>query len=191
MHILSWYWWSWWGTETEVVGHNSLIMLIKQKFPLLWVEVTKSSIGESLKTPNGEGNGNPLQCSCLENPRDGVAQSRTRLKWLSSSNDTTRASIWIPELTEVNTWIVNSIPELTDKREFSLALAKRNGLSPFLLILSWSWSSRIQQKHNKGVGLKKRKSQVKKRWKYRLYSTAPLKIFKPWVSPELGNGRNF
>ena len=25
------------------------------------------------------------QCSCLENPRDGVAQSRTRLKWRSSS----------------------------------------------------------------------------------------------------------
>ena len=25
----------------------------------------------------GEGNGNPLQCSCLENPRDGVAQSDT------------------------------------------------------------------------------------------------------------------
>ena len=43
---------------------------------------------------NGEGNGNPLQCSCLENPRDGgawwaavygVTQSWTRLKWLSSS----------------------------------------------------------------------------------------------------------
>ena len=42
----------------------------------------------------GEGNGNPLQCSCLENPRDrgawwtavyGVAQSRTRLKRLSNS----------------------------------------------------------------------------------------------------------
>ena len=42
-----------------------------------------------------EGNGNPLQCSCLENPRDGgawwaavygVAQSWTRLKWLSSSS---------------------------------------------------------------------------------------------------------
>ena len=41
----------------------------------------------------GEGNGTPLQCSCLENPRDGgawwatvcgVAQSRTRLKRLSS-----------------------------------------------------------------------------------------------------------
>ena len=43
----------------------------------------------------GEGNGNPLQCSCLEKPRDGgawwaavcgVAQSRTRLKQLSSSS---------------------------------------------------------------------------------------------------------
>ena len=38
----------------------------------------------------GEGNGNPLQCSCLENPRDGgaygVAQSRTRLKRLCSSS---------------------------------------------------------------------------------------------------------
>ena len=43
----------------------------------------------------GEGNGNPLQCSCLENPRDGgawwaaiygAAQSQTRLKRLSSSS---------------------------------------------------------------------------------------------------------
>ena len=43
----------------------------------------------------GEGNGNPLQYSCLENPRDkgaswsavyGVTQSRTRLKRLSSVN---------------------------------------------------------------------------------------------------------
>jgi len=43
----------------------------------------------------GEGNGNPLQCSWLENPRDrgawwaavyGVAQSRTRLKRLNSSS---------------------------------------------------------------------------------------------------------
>ena len=46
----------------------------------------------------GEGNGNPLQCSCLENPREGgtwwaaiygVAQSQTRLKRLSSSNSIT------------------------------------------------------------------------------------------------------
>ena len=34
----------------------------------------------------GEGNGNPLQYSCPENPRDGGAQSQTRLKRLSSSS---------------------------------------------------------------------------------------------------------
>ena len=48
----------------------------------------------------GEGNGNPLQCSCLENPSDreawwaaisGVAQSRTRLKRLSSSSSSSVA----------------------------------------------------------------------------------------------------
>ena len=52
----------------------------------------------------GEGNGNPLQCSCLENARDwgawcaaiyGVSQSRTRLKWLSSSSSSS-VSMLIP-----------------------------------------------------------------------------------------------
>ena len=47
----------------------------------------------------GEGNGNPLQCSCLENPRDGgawwaaiygVAQSWTRLKQLSCSSSSNK-----------------------------------------------------------------------------------------------------
>ena len=47
----------------------------------------------------GEGNGNPLQCSCLENPRDGggwwaavygVAQSQTWRKRLSSSSSSER-----------------------------------------------------------------------------------------------------
>ena len=51
----------------------------------------------------GEGNGNPLQCSCLENPRDrgtrwaavyGVTQSRTRLKRLSSSSSS-RKLFWM------------------------------------------------------------------------------------------------
>ena len=51
----------------------------------------------------GEGNGNPLQCSCLENPRDGgawwaavygITQSRTRLKRLSSS----RSSVFVSML---------------------------------------------------------------------------------------------
>ena len=56
----------------------------------------------------GEGNGNPLQCSCLENPRDGgawwaavsgVAQSWTRLKRFSSSSSSS-TSRYIPKRTE-------------------------------------------------------------------------------------------
>ena len=54
----------------------------------------------------GEGSGNPLQCSCLENPRDGgawwaavcgVAQSRTRLKRLSSRSSSCEAELPGPE----------------------------------------------------------------------------------------------
>ena len=53
----------------------------------------------------GERNGNPLQCSCLENSRDGgawwaavsgVAQSWTRLKRLSSSSSSSSLSIQMP-----------------------------------------------------------------------------------------------
>ena len=52
----------------------------------------------------GEGNGNPLQCSCRENPRDGgawwaaiygVAQSQTRLKLLSSSSSSSSYQVAI------------------------------------------------------------------------------------------------
>ena len=52
----------------------------------------------------GEGNGNPLQYSCLENPRNrgawwatvhGVAQCRTRLKRLSSSSNIDTCGNWI------------------------------------------------------------------------------------------------
>ena len=59
------------------------------------VMVAWSCISDTVENSAGEGNGNPLQYSCLENPRDRgawwaavywVAQSRTRLKWLSSSS---------------------------------------------------------------------------------------------------------
>ena len=54
----------------------------------------------------GEGNANPLQYSCLEDPRDGgawwaavygIAQSRTRLKRLSSSSSSKQASSCLHE----------------------------------------------------------------------------------------------
>ena len=53
----------------------------------------------------GEENGKLLQCSCLENPRDGgawwaaiyaVAQSRTRLKRLSSSSSSRLVITFLP-----------------------------------------------------------------------------------------------
>ena len=62
----------------------------------------------------GEGNGNPLQCSCLENPRDGgawwasvngVAQSQTRLKRLSSSSS--RASTLISNFLSIASCVAN------------------------------------------------------------------------------------
>ena len=55
----------------------------------------------------GEGNGSPLQCSCLENPRDrgawwaavsGVAQSQTRLKRLSSSIQASQVALVVKNL---------------------------------------------------------------------------------------------
>ena len=71
----------------------------------------------------GEGNGNPLQCSCLENPRDGgawwaaiygVTQSRTRLKWLSSSSSLLKGQelwlIWLlrPDTLLNSCWFLHS-----------------------------------------------------------------------------------
>ena len=65
-------------------SHTLLPTLPKNTPSLLWLQ----------GLPIGEGNGNPLQCSCLENPRErggwwaavyGVAQSWIRLKWLGNS----------------------------------------------------------------------------------------------------------
>ena len=82
----------------------------------------------------GEGNGNPLQCSCLENPRDreawwaaisAVAQSRTQLKWLSSS---------IPKYSIFYVATVNEIFSLISFSVFSL-LVYMNARDFFVLIL--------------------------------------------------------
>ena len=60
----------------------------------------------------GEGNGKPLQCSCLENPRDGgawwaavygVAQSRTRLKRLSSSSSHLHGNLYLLQYLKIQT----------------------------------------------------------------------------------------
>ena len=71
----------------------------------------------------GEGNGNPLQCSCLGNPRDGrawwaavygVTQSRTRLKWLSSNIQQTE----VVEEKNQNEWARNNICNIQRNNEW-------------------------------------------------------------------------
>ena len=68
----------------------------------------------------GEGNGNPLQCSCLQNPRDrwawwaaiyAVAQSLTRLTWLSSSSSSSSGSVVknLPTMQELQDTQVGSL----------------------------------------------------------------------------------
>ena len=80
---------------------------------------TKRLLFHFLLSCIGEGNGNPLQCSCLENPRDGgawwaaicgVTQSRTQLKWLSSSSSSGFAIHWHESTTGVH---VSPIPNPT------------------------------------------------------------------------------
>ena len=71
----------------------------------------------------GEGNGNPLQCSCLENLRDGgawwaavygIPQSRTRLKWLSSSSSTTA---WASQVVVL---LGDTLPQMSIPSSFSI-----------------------------------------------------------------------
>ena len=67
----------------------------------------------------GEGNGNPLQCSCLENPRDrgawwaavhGVTQSRTRLKRLSRSSSKSSEGAGQERLSKRSWWKLQDFP---------------------------------------------------------------------------------
>ena len=84
----------------------------------------------------GEGNGNPLQCSCLENPGDGgawwaavygVAQSRTRLKRLSSSSSSSSSRVELKPPLSVGR---------TDTEDLGNVNSSRRGVL-FLLIPFW------------------------------------------------------
>ena len=80
-----------------------IVNTLVEKADILAIEEERSDwvgcqdFGSLDSVSHREGNGNPFQYSCLENPRDGgawwaaicgVAQSRTRLKHLSSSSST-------------------------------------------------------------------------------------------------------
>ena len=88
-----------------------------------------------------EGNGNPLQCSCLENPRDGgawaavygVAQSRTWLKRLSSSSSSILFSI-----VAVSIYLTNSAREFPSLHTFSFTISFVDFLM-MAILTSVSW----------------------------------------------------
>ena len=78
------------------------LLMIFVLFKLWCLSFWHIYIGAVYTTTVGEGNGKPIQYSCLENPMDGgtlwaaicgVTQSRTQLKWLSSSSSILR--LWL------------------------------------------------------------------------------------------------
>ena len=90
----------------------------------------------------GEGNGNPLLCSCLENPRDGgawwaavygVAQSWTWLKWLSSSSS---KHLWGAFLVAQ---MVKNLPAVQETQVRSLGWEDplEKGMATYSSILAW------------------------------------------------------
>ena len=97
----------------------------------------------------GEGNGNPIQCSCLGNPRDGVAQSWTRLKWLSSSSSSTdlqEISSFAIMTVEVACfrWYISSCREFCHPGLFDVHMEQRSGLP---LLSDQCWMSNVSKKY--------------------------------------------
>ena len=81
----------------------------------------------------GEGNGNPLQCSCLENPRDGgawwaavygVAQSRTWLKQLSSSSSSSSSRNLFKKIRDTKVIFHAKMGIIKDRNSMDLAEAE-------------------------------------------------------------------
>ena len=110
-------------------------------------------------SPSGEGNGNPLQYSCLENPMDGgacrrglvhgVARSRTWLKWLSSSSSSRSVpkihsccSIW-QDFLLFKAWIIlhNKYTHFLYPFICQWTLILSNSVTSWILwiVLQWTW----------------------------------------------------
>ena len=88
----------------------------------------------------GEGNGNPLQCSCLENPMDrgtwlamvhGVVESRTQLKWLSTAHIWQRTPLQCIEMSSI---INNGLPRWRSGKDSACQCRRRRrwGFDPWV-----------------------------------------------------------
>ena len=91
----------------------------------------------------GGGNGNPLQCSCLENPRDGgtwwaaiygIEQSWTRLQWLSSNSSSFYKVIF---------FYFSDKKIRINRNEISNILSLQPIESSLVPYLWWQWCSRL------------------------------------------------
>ena len=106
---------------------------------------------DSVTSPSctGEGNGNPLQCSCLENPRDreawwadvyGVSQSWTQLKQLSSSS---RSFVLGGSLLDFLLLLTHPVMSNTLLLQASLSLTISRSFSKFMFITLVMLSSHL------------------------------------------------
>ena len=92
---------------------------------------------------SGEGNSNPLQCSCLENPTDGgtwqatvhrIAKTRTWLKWLSTEKHSQRTA-------SLESGFNLSLATMTcsgKQSTFQCRRCRRHGFDPWVGKISWS-----------------------------------------------------
>ena len=94
----------------------------------------------------GEGNGNPLQCSCLENPSDGgawwaavygVTQSRIPLKWLNSSSSRPCVSYYQGRYLGLLFLVVENLKTLWNRVKISAQILFKSLLLSFLLESHW------------------------------------------------------
>ena len=93
----------------------------------------------------GEGNGNPLQCSCLENPRDGgawwaaiygIAQSRTQVKQLSSSSKSLNTACNSPIIRLIDSISRPLLPWWLSGKRICLQ-CRRPGFNPWVRKIPW------------------------------------------------------
>ena len=110
----------------------------------------------------GERNGNPLQCSCLENPRDRgawwaavyrVAQSGTQLKGLSSSSSSIPVVKVLDKHLEVDfalmfwDWVRETIYLWSSYKWNKVLRTNLWKICPITLSSSSSWDTEIHSKH--------------------------------------------
>ena len=151
---LEW-WWKRWSNSDRLDKSHSSALAWKIPWaekpgrlqPMGWLRVGHNWATSLSLSCIGEGNGNPLQCSCLENPRDGgawwaaiygVTQSRTWLKQLSSSSSREISRHWSQQHMVVYSLLEVSYRWLQDIAQMSKGNISVNGVAIYWV--RWRYS---------------------------------------------------